>query len=79
MRLIIPIVLIALMLPYVTSSDTPAGEWLVPPDPRMNVVLASADATDQPPLRDRAPKTVPATQPAIGFLVRATRDASACR
>ena len=34
MRLIIPIILIALMLPYATSSDKPTGEWLVPPDPR---------------------------------------------
>ena len=59
MRLIIPIILIALMLPYAAGEDEPTGEWLIPPDPTMGAVATAnaAGATCQPATR-------PATQPA---------------
>ena len=64
MRLIIPLILIALLLPYATSDDDPSGEWLIPPNPNMGVVLAAADAADSPVNRQHASAMRPATQPA---------------
>ena len=79
MRIIIPLILIALLLPYATSSDQPSDEWLIPPDPKMGVVLAAANAADEPPTRDRTPHRPPAaTQPAIKLLARADVQPESC-
>ena len=64
MRLIIPIVLIALMLPYATGEDEPNGEWLIPPDPTMGVVSVNAAGAPREGAPADRPTTQPATQPA---------------
>jgi hypothetical protein len=60
MRLIIPVILIAALLPFAPDDDedtTPPGEWLVTPDSGPHL-LAAAQAA-------RTPTTHPAaTQPA---------------
>ena len=62
MRLIVPLILIALMLPYATSDDDePNGDWLIPPDPAIADVVNAAVH----PSLDHIPTTHPATQPAI--------------
>jgi hypothetical protein len=58
MRLILPLILIALMLPYATSDDEPTSEWLIPPD--RNIGIVTAVASPPPP----APENVATTQPA---------------
>ena len=81
MRIIIPLILIALLLPFATSSDQPTREWLIPPDPRMGVVLAgAANAADEPSTRDRTPHrwSSAATQPAIKLLSRADARPDSC-
>jgi hypothetical protein len=61
MRLIIPIILIALLLPYAISEDEPTGEWLVPPNPAMGVAVVPAGV---PAVEDDAGAArPPATQP----------------
>jgi hypothetical protein len=50
MRLILPLILIALMLPYATSDDEPRSEWLIPPDPTMDAIAVNAAATTEPAL-----------------------------
>ncbi len=75
MRLIIPIILIALMLPYATGEDEPTGEWLVPPDPTMGVatsVNAAACADDDDDDVRRA-STQPTTQRTRSRVARRSR------
>jgi hypothetical protein len=79
MRLIIPLILIALMLPYATGEDEPTGEWLIPPDRPTGVVANSSagapddpDDPDDPDAPDSHPTTRPATQPAADRAAVAT-------
>jgi len=74
MRLIIPIILIALMLPYATGEDEPTGDWLIPPDPTMGVATSANGAASIGDDHDvwRA-STRPATQPAPSPLIRRSR------
>jgi hypothetical protein len=51
MRFIVPLILIALMLPYATGDDSPSGEWLIQPDPQMAIDAAAADAAEAAALR----------------------------
>ena len=81
MRLIIPIILIALMLPYATGEDAPTGDWLIPPDPTMGVVInaavinaAGAVCANDDDVDDvRRASTQPATQPTPVPIVRPSR------
>jgi hypothetical protein len=59
MRLIIPFILIALMLPYAATDDTPSGEWRIQPDPAM--VAAASRGGDDTPRATTQPATWPAT------------------
>jgi len=58
MRLIIPLILIALMLPYATGEDapTPSGEYDIEPMPHL---VAAARRPDP----DAQPATQPTTRP----------------
>jgi hypothetical protein len=63
MRLIIPLILIALMLPYATGEDQPTDEWLIPPDPAMGVSVAAGAGSSDAGASRRA-TTQPTTRPA---------------
>jgi len=52
MRLIIPIILIALLLPYATGEDSPTGEWLIPPDATTGVSVVASNAAGAPDAPD---------------------------
>ena len=82
MRLIIPIILIALMLPYATGEDEPSGEWLIAPDPTMGVATSAAsrggdgddgDDSDDANACVRRASTQPTTQPAPSSVSRRTQ------
>jgi hypothetical protein len=77
MRLIIPIILIAMMLPYALGEDEPTGEWLIPPDPTMGVRLASAaGAPGADAVADAAPPRHPATRRATEAVAGAAAAAA---
>ena len=46
MRLIVPIILIALLLPYAVGEDRPSGEWLVQPNPDILAACAADEAAE---------------------------------
>ena len=65
MRLIIPLILIALMLPYATGGHEPSHEWLIPPDPEMGAGASAVNAAAAPSSH-HIPTTQPATTQSIG-------------